>query len=455
MHLHVYLHRTRDAKSTLAALYDDLTRRMLSALTDLNTATTKDAEWDESKHPRAEDGRFGTKPGVHEGHALSSEKPTTAKAKSGFAALHEVLSSGHSFTREELMKATGIDRDKKLGDYLAMLKNPKYAGKLGALKIERNADGTYQVKTAEGKDAPALTPPVGAPAPTAAPVPSPAPTSAPVPAPKPAALKTWKPAKTAKEATRRAVEEGFVDDADFGSISAENANALMDSFATHVNEFPELKASKRWFLGTSAGYVKYEVARQAKQIAEQLKAKYPLATDEDIAQKLRWHVSKPRVPGKAWAVAWRSRLSNDVAITVNQRFMSSSESALTQKALKHNVDAKFHPPGCDTIKSVMDHEMGHQLDFLLGLSDDPRVVSLCAEASRHEHPGMRSTIDAKRKMTENVSAYAFANRREFIAEAWAESRNNPEPRPIAKRLAEIIRSTYEAKFKKASSVGAA
>jgi len=84
--------------------------------------------------------------------APSTSKPTKATASGAKAATHELLSSGHPFSVDELMKATGCSNKSTLLTALSDLKSPKYAGKLGALSIKKNPDGTFQIeKKAEGE----------------------------------------------------------------------------------------------------------------------------------------------------------------------------------------------------------------------------------------------------------------------------------------------------------------
>ncbi|MDO6804340.1 hypothetical protein Q4595_17970, partial [Wenyingzhuangia sp. 1_MG-2023] len=89
--------------------------------------------------------------------------------------------------------------------------------------------------------------------------------------------------------------------------------------------------------------------------------------------------------------------------------------------------------GCDSIRSVVDHELAHQLDDLLKLDKDPEVQTLFKQARQAG-------------MANEVSRYANKNISEFIAECWAESLNNPEPRNYARRIAAIIRSRYRRQF---------
>jgi len=76
-------------------------------------------------------------------------KPTSAKATATKAATHELLSSGHPFSVDELMKATGAKSTSTLMTALSDLKSPKYAGKLGHLNIVKRPDGQYHVQKGE------------------------------------------------------------------------------------------------------------------------------------------------------------------------------------------------------------------------------------------------------------------------------------------------------------------
>ena len=123
-------------------------------------------------------------------------------------------------------------------------------------------------------------------------------------------------------------------------------------------------------------------------------------------------------------------------ITVNQNFGKDSSRFIDD--LRRNVNIKFHPEYCDTIRSVLDHEVGHQLDDLLSISNNREVQALY---------NSRQTA----QITADLSSYAWNNNNsnrysEFIAEAWAEYCNSPQPRAIAKRVGEIIEDTYKTMF---------
>ena len=121
-------------------------------------------------------------------------------------------------------------------------------------------------------------------------------------------------------------------------------------------------------------------------------------------------------------------------IAVNRDFGYNAEAF--KKSLQDELAKKSRPLCCDTIRSVLDHEVGHQLDDLLQISDNPQIKYLFDE--------YRYIIDA-------LSGYAWENEskrpiREMVAEAWAEYCNNPEPRLIAKTVGELITELYRQRY---------
>jgi hypothetical protein len=188
----VFIHATKDGQIRRYAgsssglgnvgvqLRTELTPRLVAALQRLGVGDAEhEAEKDRVSHLLLDtlngvthDDDFepaaGGAAGNQEGHPFYGNqytdvaglgpKPTTAKAKGIKAATHELLSSGHPFSLEELMKATGVDNPKMMVAYLGDLKNPKYAHKAGVLDIVKNkTTGHYQVvkKAAEAAVAPA------------------------------------------------------------------------------------------------------------------------------------------------------------------------------------------------------------------------------------------------------------------------------------------------------------
>ena len=59
-----------------------------------------------------------------------------------------------------------------------------------------------------------------------------------------------------------------------------------------------------------------------------------------------------------------------------------------------------------------------------------------------------SLLDALGYIKDNLSKYAMTNLKEFVAEAWSEYLNNPNPRELASHVGEMIKAEYEARYKK-------
>ncbi len=123
-------------------------------------------------------------------------------------------------------------------------------------------------------------------------------------------------------------------------------------------------------------------------------------------------------------------------VTVNRDFGKNANTFVT--SLIRNVEGKVHPIGCDTIRSVLDHEIGHQLDRMLGIGNIEEIQKLY---------NSRTT----KQLTDDLSIYAWKNNNtnkysEMIAEAWAEYCNNPKPREIANVVGKIIEIEYKKKY---------
>ena len=125
-------------------------------------------------------------------------------------------------------------------------------------------------------------------------------------------------------------------------------------------------------------------------------------------------------------------------------FNASYTGEKVQKFLTSDAKAKYHPVGCDTVKSIFDHELGHKIDELLGIFTDPEYLRIFNEAK----------AKGETFITENLSHYAYDTRKfskpnytpekEFFAEAWSEYLNNKTPRPIAAAVGALVRARYKA-----------
>lgn len=134
----------------------------------------------------------------------------------------------------------------------------------------------------------------------------------------------------------------------------------------------------------------------------------------------------------------RAPFSEFRGVSVNREY--GKDAKKFAQVLTKDVGSKFHPVGCDSIRSVLDHEIGHQLDNLLGIRDIQIIKDLFDSRTHAE-------------MSDALSKYAWDNKNrnryaEMIAEAWAEYCNNPKPRDIAKIVGKTIEAEYQKRFGK-------
>lgn len=164
---------------------------------------------------------------------------------------------------------------------------------------------------------------------------------------------------------------------------------------------------------------------------EKYKAVNPGYTEKQLDTVVKKYVAKKYAPPvKSITYAQSYRLKELQGVTISDKWQGER----FLKALAEDVASKFHPEGADTIRSVLDHEIGHQLDNMLDLWDNVEITKLYRSMKPEE-------------MTEALSKYAWDNSNrsetgEFIAEAWSEYLNNPNPRPVAKKVGEIIEEEY-------------
>lgn len=119
-------------------------------------------------------------------------------------------------------------------------------------------------------------------------------------------------------------------------------------------------------------------------------------------------------------------------ICLNKGYFKDYDKAL-QNGIRQ-VEGKWHPVGCSTIKATFDHEFGHQLDNWLGVSEQKNIQDLFDS---------RTVLE----LTNDLSEYAWNNDNEnryseMIAEAWAEYCNNSAPRSIAIEVGKTIERLY-------------
>jgi SPP1 gp7 family putative phage head morphogenesis protein len=231
-------------------------------------------------------------------------------------------------------------------------------------------------------------------------------------------------ASTVREAAKWAVANDLADMSSYKGASVEVANEWNRGVYEHVQQFPELRKNFKFIGTTQERQRKYVELRLAE-----LKQRHPNMPDASLRRMAKREAGK--TPSNWFAYSIRDRHTSGVS--VNSAWGKDPDKFMD--ALQRSVRTGFHPVGCDTVKSVIDHEIGHQLDGLLGIRDSSALQEIITEAVRDG-----------RSISSGLSEYAMKDKAEFIAEGWAEYRNNPEPRILAKKIGELIEKQYSLQY---------
>ena len=261
---------------------------------------------------------------------------------------------------------------------------------------------------------------------------------------------TFEQAKTLKAAEEFAMKLG-VPRVSYEGCAVEAANEWNRALLETFNRFPELK-NNFGFVGEAharnalcemelTDYFHQILKEKFRQLDERfLRSRAELKASQVILAELK-------VSRNACAQSFTSNhivKRRFAGVTMNRDLCGDYRALLEMQ--KHNEQIKFHPVGCGSVRSILDHEIGHQLDELLGLSNLPEVRALF-----DSRVVIKNGAADYSRITDELSRYAWDNDNpnrygEFIAEAWAEYCNNPSPRAIAQKIGEIVKREYAKKF---------
>lgn len=256
--------------------------------------------------------------------------------------------------------------------------------------------------------------------------------------------KEFTPAKTIQEANEYATQTLGISSADYTGLHIDVANECNQGLTDYFNRFPELKQQFS-FVGEAHARNKALKPVVNQYYWGKLKKLNPEINDDILKKHLEARVRqvmrKLQIQAKSYAFSWSptNEPFRSFAGIVFNGIQGKDVNKLLD-SLKLDVLNKFHPVGCDTVKSVLDHEIGHQLDTLLKLSSKNDIRQLFDTRTKEQIMHELSTYSWK---NDNPNKYG-----EFIAEAWAEYQNSPNPRLIAKEIGEAVEREYEAWKKK-------
>lgn len=236
------------------------------------------------------------------------------------------------------------------------------------------------------------------------------------------------------------LDNGLCDYCDFSGLNLECARALVSAVTESCFRYPLLRANT-CFIGSTAAL--NERMRSAASGSEEIIVQFELEGIIDgvesvkklgeEALKVLNAANKRRDDFLAFAFSFCGLF--DAIVLDTQDFGGIGYKTLKQ-TLEYNVSIGYHPLGCDDTDSIVYHEIGHLLDRTLNVSDSAEFAALKKEY-------------APAKIAEGLSRYAAYNAQEMLAEGFAEYRCNKNPRPLARKIGELIDAASDRKNRRA------
>lgn len=228
---------------------------------------------------------------------------------------------------------------------------------------------------------------------------------------------------TNKQINSWAVRNGVADNVDFNGIDTQVSKLWVEHSKKQIDRFPELKMQ---FTGSCQNRNKLHKKIITPSVEEKVEAYYPKGNPvydrrrKQLTTKLlNAHVGRIQQGVVAQST---SRVGlKGISISKNT-FKDFSDYT---KMMNRNVEMGWWSKG-DPLTQVIDHELGHELDRLLNIRTNPKILKLW------------DSSDVRKEL----SNYGATSKAEMIAEGWAEYVGNPTPRPLAKEIGELIENEY-------------
>lgn len=113
-----------------------------------------------------------------------------------------------------------------------------------------------------------------------------------------------------------------------------------------------------------------------------------------------------------------------------------NEKYKNSKNFDYSCESGFHPQNSGSLKAIVDHEFGHQIERFIQLKGGN---SSPAYKELKEYYNSLSRDD----INNGLSKYGSTKLAEFIAEGFSEYKNNPTPRPMALKIGKLLTQAYK------------
>jgi hypothetical protein len=175
--------------------------------------------------------------------------------------------------------------------------------------------------------------------------------------------------KTQAEAEQWFTKNKITKYANFGNLDARIIQDIADSFGKNLAEFPRLKGKMR-FVGSAQARIDLQMELVEQERRSSLAQFHPDWTEVPIRTTIEQHLKAYDISimDNAYAISYSGYQYADLTgVVVNEKYGSSYTKM--RDMLLNDVKQSFHPFGCGSPGAVMDHELGHQIDSLLKLTN--------------------------------------------------------------------------------------
>lgn len=232
------------------------------------------------------------------------------------------------------------------------------------------------------------------------------------------------------------LDNGLCDYCDFSGLNLECARSLVLAVTESCFRYPLLRANT-CFIGSISGLQERmcSAASGSEEIIVQFELEGIIRGGESVKklgkEGLKALANAYKRRDEVLAFAYSLGGLFDALVLDTQDFGGIGYKTLKQ-TLEDDVSMGYHPLGCDDTDSIVYHEIGHLLDNTLKISDSAEFAAL----KRGYTPA---------KIAEGLSRYAAYNAQEMLAEGFAEYRCNKNPRPLARKIGELIDAASDRK----------
>ena len=250
------------------------------------------------------------------------------------------------------------------------------------------------------------------------------------------------PAENIAQANKYAKETLGVPNVKYNGIDIRVANEWNEALRDTFEKFPELQKELK-FVGTLQERNKKLRKDYEVYAFNRLKERHPNHGDDFLKPYAERQARNALKGFRAGPNTMAQSFTNDApvfkdisGVTINKAKASNYNTL--KRMLERGERREWNPVGSSSPRFLLDHEIGHQLDDLLNISNMDIIQDLY-DSRTHD------------QITADLSKYAWKNNNpqrysELIAEGWAEYMNNPEPREIARVIGEAIEAEYDATF---------